>query len=275
MVGYHSITMVKTRTVRSSLIRDLMESDSGYFEAGAEIVRLPGVELVRLLGLESLAAACVAQRIDPTHVPTDVDTWLGDIELHMSSWGARQVRIYLQQPASRIESVLERRGYRHREEIAVLKDANSRDDSPLSLTLRLIESAEDWEKKATLHRRMDVEPDGYMAPSEMWVEMEQRRSDAGYMKPYLIVIDDDVVGDVSAARWGNILRMKNLSVAPNFRRRKIATATVMRFATMAAAQGLAAAGAFVLANEPGLNLYKRAGFDFVARQTEWAKTIVG
>ncbi len=275
MIGYHPNTILKANTARSSLISDLMKSDSEYFEAGAEITSLPGVVLVRLEGLESLAAACLAHRIDPTSVPSDVEGWLDDIEFKLFSWGARQVRIYLQQPVSRIESVFESRGYRRREEIAVLKDANSRNEFSLSVTLRRIENEEDWGKKVALHRMMEMGPDGHIATSEMWVEMERRRIDAGYMNPYLITIGDEIVGTVSAARRRKILRVKNLFVAPEFRRRKIATATIVRFAKIAATQGLAAAGAFVVSDEPAVNLYKDAGFDFVARQTEWTKPITG
>ncbi len=257
---------------RQSLIDDLMESDVGYFEAGATIERLRGATIARMTGLESLAAGCVVQRIDPAELPRDANGWLEDIEQRVSAWGSMQARLYLQRNAPVLEAALTHRGYRPRDELAVLTTAAPGKRAPGEVTLRPVVNEADWKEKRRLHREIEVGPDGHPAPAPLWVRMEREKCKAGYMKPYLIMAGSDVAGATNAAPWKGILRVKNVVVAPRYRLRGIGSAAVELLAGLAAASGKTA-GAFVLAGVPFVNLYMHAGFEIVSRQTEWVKEL--
>jgi GNAT superfamily N-acetyltransferase len=258
-------------TVRKSLIDDLVESDAGYFEAAAITEPVQGATITRMAGLESLAAGSVVQRIAPTLIPRDADGWLEDIEQRLISWGIEQARLYLHRKAPDLEAALTRRGYRARDEIVVMRTDAPAVASPNSVTLRQIETEFDWAQKLALHQEMEIGPDGHPAPADLWVSMERQKCEAGYMTPYLIVADDDVVGTANTAPWKGVLRLKNVAVVPQHRLRGIGFASVSLLADLATSAGKAAAGAFVVADAPFMSMYTHAGFEIVSRQTEWGK----
>ena len=61
--------------------RDLLESDRLYFEAGADVLPIPGAVIAAMRGAEKLAAGCVVQRIDPDAVGAP-DSWLAETGLN-------------------------------------------------------------------------------------------------------------------------------------------------------------------------------------------------
>jgi N-acetylglutamate synthase-like GNAT family acetyltransferase len=252
----------------------LLESDVAYFEAGATIERLQGATIARMDGLESLAAGCVVQRIDPTFVPRNADGWLEDVEHRLSAGGHLQARLYLQREAPDLEAALIHRGYRSGDELAVMRPAGAAAKRvSAEVSLRPVENEEDWQEKHALHREMEIGPDGHPAPASLWVRMERRKCEAGYMKPYLILAGGKVVGAVNAAARQGILRLKNVVVAPNYRLQGIGSAAVGLLADSAAGLGKAATGAFVLADTPFLAMYTNAGFEVVSKQTEWVREL--
>jgi ribosomal protein S18 acetylase RimI-like enzyme len=101
--------------------------------------------------------------------------------------------------------------------------------------------------------------------------MEQRKSEAGYMRPYLIEVNGEVCGAVSASRCGTILRLKNLVVDPAHRRLGIATRVAEAFSNLAAHEGAQASGCFAIEGDPGVLVYRKAGYQVMTRQTEWVK----
>ena len=103
--------------------------------------------------------------------------------------------------------------------------------------------------------------------------MERVRSEAGFMRAYLIRRGGEIVGAIGSAPCGSLLRLKNLVVDPAHRRRGIATATALRFAALARDEGLVAAGCFALDGEPGLAFYPRAGYRVAVRQIEWIRDL--
>lgn len=263
--------MTNKPQTRETLVRDLVESDAGYFDAGAERHDIGGATIARLVGMESLAAGCVIHRVEPTKLPGALDGWLGDAEARVAGWGVPKARLYLTESIPALEAALQRRGYRPRREIAYMLAATTQ--RPEGVSLVPVRTDGDWQKKLELHARAETAPDGYDATASAWVAMERRRCDAGYMVPYLIVHKDDVVGAVNKAPWRSVLRIKNLVVAPEHRRRGIATAAARGFAAVAAESGHGAAGVFALAHEPAVGIYEKAGYEIVAEQTEWLKEL--
>src|SRR2546427_3584940 len=98
------------------LAADLNESDSLYFELGAEMRSLPGCVLVHMPGLFSVPAACVVQRVKPTIVLQDPHGWLNHVETELSGLGVVLSRIYLLQRCCPLENVLRAAGYQCRDE---------------------------------------------------------------------------------------------------------------------------------------------------------------
>lgn len=252
--------------------RDLLESDRRYFEADAEVIPIPGAVIARLPGEERLAAGCVVQRIDPTAVPEDGDAWLAAIEEKLRAFGCPRARLYLDGPHEMLEGALSRRGYRGRVEYGLACSADGTKGAG-TIELRPATDAAGWLARRKLMERSQLAPDGHRADPERWVEMERRKYDAGYMLPHLIVSADRIVGALSTARCGRILRLKNLIVDPAHRRRGIATAVAAQMARLAAEKGLAAAGCFVLEGESGIAAYTTSGYHHVTQQTEWVREL--
>lgn len=250
--------------------RDLLESDRRYFEAGAEVIPVPGAVIARLTGVESLGAGCVVLRIDTGRVAADADRWFSNVEGRLRELGARQARLYLDATHTSLEPALRQRGYRSRAELGLARLAGVEGEN-LGIELVPAENEAGWASRLDLMRRIEHFPDGHTGEAEAWIAMERRKHRSGNLRPYLIQAGGNVVGAVAAAACGSILRMKNLAVDPAHRRRGIATATAVLFAGLAAQQGFAATGCFALEGEPGVVVYPRAGYREVARQTEWVR----
>ncbi len=248
---------------------DLMESDRRYFEADAELAVVPGAVVARLRGLESLAAGCVVQRIDAARLPADIDAWLAALEQQVRGFGSPRARLYLDAPHEPLAAALARRGYRAGTEIGLLRHAGG--GAGAKIQLLPADDARGWSERRRLMERSRRAPDGHNADPDLWVEMERRKCRAGYLQPYLIVEGDAVVGAMCLAPAGSILRLKNLIVDPDHRRRGIATAAAACLARLAAESGYAGAGCFVLENEPGAAAYTNTGFRAAITQTEWVR----
>jgi len=252
------------------VLEDLLDSDAAYFEAGAVIEQVLGASIVRMEGLGLLPASCVVQRIEESALPDDIDGWLRSLETRLAGYDISQSRLYVRKEAPRLETALARNGYRPRDESAVVLAAAPVDDSE-DITLRVIDDEQSWAEKLSLQKSMEITPDGHRSPSELWVDMERRKCDSGFMKPYLIEENGEVVGTTNAALWGSVLRLKNLAVHPDHRLRGIGSDTITLFARIAAESNKLAVGAFVLANEPFAGMYPNRGYETVGKQTEWMK----
>lgn len=251
---------------------DLLESDRRYFEADAEVIPITGAVIARLHGGEQLASGCVVQRIDPAGVPEDGDAWLAGIEERLRAFRCPRARLYLDRPHEVLERALSRRGYRGRVEFGLARAADATEGTGTT-ELRAAADAAGWLERRKLMERSRLAPDGHRADPDLWVEMERRKYDAGYMRPYLIVSAGRIAGALSTAPCGRLLRLKNLIIDPAHRRRGVATAAAAQAARLAADGGLAAAGCFVLEGEPGIAAYIRSGYHHVTRQTEWVREL--
>ena len=251
---------------------ELVESDRRYFEAGAELVAIPGAVIAVARGLETLASGCVVHRIDAARAAAKPEEWLTELEALLRELGTPLARLYLDAPHAALEDALRRRGYRARVEYGLARAAGAGENG-LHIELRGAENDAGWTERRRLMRRADHSPDGHGADADLWVELERRKHAAGYMRPYLVHVDGELVGAVSAAPGERLLRIKNLLVDPDRRRRGIATAIVGLLARQAAQEGFAAVGCFVVEGEPGLVAYPRAGYRVIATQFEWSRDL--
>lgn len=251
---------------------DLLESDRRYFEAGAEVIPVTHARIAVLSGARSLAAGCVVHRVDAPAAAADADAWLAEVESRLRSLEIPHARLYLDAPHTRLDRALERRGYRSRVEFGFARAAGG-EDTGEEVEFLEAEDEAGWSARLELVRRSASAPDGHPLDPELWVAMERRRSEAGFMRAYLIRMGGETVGAIGSAPCGGLLRMKNLVVDPAQRRRGVATATARRFAQLARDEGLAAAGCFALDGEPGLAFYPRAGYRVAVRQIEWIRDL--
>ncbi len=251
--------------------RDLLESDRRYFEAGAELIPLPGAVIALARGFEGLASGCVVQRVDAARAATDLERWVTEVESQVRRLQTPLVRMYLDGHHAPLEDALRRRGYRSRVEYGLIRDAGG--DGAGRIELRPAEDEDGWGQRRELMRRVSHSPDGHGADADLWIGLERCKHEAGYLRPLLVFVDGEVVAAVSSAASGSLLRIKNVAVDPAHRRKGIATGIVARLGRMAAEQGFAAAGCFVLEGEPGLVAYPRAGYRVVIEQTEWVRKL--
>ncbi len=258
---------------RDEWARDLLESDRRYFEADAESIPIEAATIARLRGAESLAAGCVVQRVEAAGIPERVSAWLAEVERRLRSFGSPRARIYLDQPDAGLEAQLTQSGYRSRVEIGFVCEAAPARVEP---SVELVPADDDhgWSTRRKIMERCRLGPDGHQADPDLWVEMERRKCRVGYLRPYLISAGGGVVGAACLATCGSLLRLKNLFVDPDCRRRGVATAAAISAAQLAEQEDrVVATGCFAVAGEPGVAVYTRAGYREVTRQTEWVRDL--
>ena len=249
--------------------RNLLESDRRYFEAGADLLPIPGAVIAVLRGAEKLAAGCVVHRIDAKRVSRDAEGWISDVEQSVRALGVPHARLYLEASEPGLEAALRGRGYRPRVEHGLVRDAAISGRAEVELVPAEDESG--WAARREILREQSLGVDGHALDADLWVTMERRKCEAGYMRPFLIETAGKTIGSVCAAPIDGLLRMKNLSIDPAHRRRGFATAAAIAFARLAGETGFAAAGCFALEGEPGLVAYPRAGYAEHVTQTEWLR----
>lgn len=260
--------------VRNQWSRDLLESDRRYFEADAEMISLEGATIALLRGAESLAAGCVVHRIDAPGTSARADAWVTEVESRLRTLRCPRSRIYLDQPAPSLEAALAQRGYRSRVELGFVCTAASEETESI-VEIAPADGEHGWSARREIMERCRLGPDGHQVDPDLWVAMERRKCRTGYMLPYLIVAKGEVVGAACLANCGSILRLKNLFVDPEYRRRGVATATASSFARFAERTARLAIGCFAVEGEPGVAVYTLAGYDEVTRQTEWVRDLEG
>jgi GNAT superfamily N-acetyltransferase len=262
--------------------RDLVASDSQYFDAGARRYSTGAADLSHLVGFENLGAGCVVHRVREAEIPGEPRRWVRHVEQAITRLGGVQSRWYLDESDVELARVLAELGYRARVELGYVLDADPRpprivSGRPLaiaeSVALRAITTPAEWTAKLRIHRHAAAGLDGYAVTPEQWVAMERRKCTAGYMRPYLIERGGRVAGAVNVAICGSILRMKNLIITPEHRRQGVATRFAAGLAQMAATMKCDAAGCFAIVGEIGAQVYPGAGYREVIRQVEWVKPL--
>ena len=251
----------------------LLESDATYFEAGARIESLPGAVLAWMEGLDVLSAAGVVARVEPELGGLTPAEWLAVVESAVRRVGRSEIRLYLTRQAPELETVLRARGYRSRTERGMLRlvPASEPPAGPHSVVLHPVASEADWQAKSALHQMLERGPDDHPAPGRAWVELERRKVEAGYMRPYLARCDDEVCGAFALTRHQSLFRLKNLVLHPDRRRRGNGSAVMDVLIEAVARVGGRALGAFAVERSEGERLYRKCGFVAITAQTEWIR----
>ncbi len=261
----------------TSLAAELLESDRRYFESAAVLEQAGGATIARVPGLERVSAGCVVHRVDPSVLPRDPARWIELIEQRLLGHACRRARFYLTGRHPGLEAALLSRGYRPQDETGFVlavggRPIAARPEAPVA-ELRPVTSADDWAAKLALHRLSGAGPDGHDSEPEGWVELERLRASAGWMRPFFIVSRGAICGVIALSAGESLLRLKNLVVHPSWRRMGIGTAVLHRAQAIAWREGWAGVGAFALAGDPAEQLYVNAGYEAVARQTEWMRPL--
>lgn len=258
----------------STWLDDLFSSEYSYFETGAQLEELNGATLVWMPGLESLAAGCVLQRLQEDSIGAEAEQWLKTVQQRLQTLGVYRARIYQRYADPHLEQALNQHGYQANQEVALLASAyNHALESATSVQLRAVTTEADWLKKLALQKKLSQGPDGHTSPAQLWLKMERIKADLGYMKPYLAIKEGQVCGAVCAAPSDNILRLKNLVVAPEYRRQGVGREIALYLRTLAYQQQFEAVACFAIQSAPSLMMYQQAGYMAVSQQTEWVKAL--
>lgn len=257
------------------LAEELLESDRRYFESAAELEPLGGAVLARMPALQGLPAACVVQRVAAAALPLPPGEWLDQLERRLLGMGYARVRLYVRPSgaAPALAAVLAERGYRASTEIGFLGRALHTPALPAGYRFDPVTTQADWVAKRALHRACAVGPDGHASAADEWVEMERRKTEAGYMQPYLLRRDGTACGTVGASASAHLLRLKNLVIHPEHQKQGVGRTAVRCVAGVAHGLGKRAIGVFGIEHTPGAALYRAAGFHASVLQTEWTRRL--
>lgn len=253
-------------TTALAVAADLVASDERYFELGARIEPVAGARLAWMPGLADLLAGCVVLGADAWRDGREAERALAEVEARVADVGGSRVRLYLARARSDVARALTDRGYVARHEDGLV--LTGRLSGAERVALRRVADDADWDLKATLHRESPDTCDGHAMEPERWVELERRKVDAGGLAPWLILEGEAPVGTAGTMRVGGLLRLKNLLVHRDRRRRGVATAAIAAFRTMAEREGRAF-GFFGVEGTPGELVYRKCGMTPVTRWTEW------
>jgi GNAT superfamily N-acetyltransferase len=243
----------------------LLESDRRYFELAARVVPLTGAVLAVVPGIP-VAAAGVVHRVDPDAIAAP-DRWVAEVLEVIRDSGLPLARVYLDRPASRLESALARGGFGSRVEIGFL--ATDPIDAAGPVTLRPIRSEGDWEKRAKVHLDAPT-PDGHDADALAWQQLERLRCDSGGMRAYVAERDGEPLGAVCMLEDELLVRNKNLVTLSRWQRQGVASAVLAELDGMARGTGRVL-GTFAVEGSAGEALYRSLGMAEVLRQIEWSR----
>ena len=251
------------------LIDRVIETDRAYFELGAEVRRIAGATLAWMPGLAGTPAGSVVHRVDAGMVAAQGQIWVTEAEAALAGVGAQLARIYLDRRGTAADAVLRNAGYADRDEIAFVHDCP--EPSPL-LTLSPVRSEQDWRRKLALHEASEGPPDGHFAGAAEWVALERTKCAHG-MEMFTAECDGQTVGTAGLLAGQGVVRLKNLVVHPDWRRRGFGQSILAHVAAIGRARGLASLCLFAVADEPGELLYRAVGMSIAGTQVEWSKTL--
>lgn len=252
------------------LRQELIESDRNYFERGARLVRVPGGVLAHMPPFRDIPAGAAVVRVDPEAILPDPLTWVIAIETITADLGLPRSRFFLDRPAPELDLALTMLGYRSRAEAGLIRPA-----APTTNRIRLdsIGNDDGWSSKLAVHSPTEDGPDGFALDPARWVTFEKAKQTAGYFTLYLAVEDGVTCGSVGLHQSGNLLRLKNLVVAPAHRRRGVGAAILDAVCGVAHERGLAGVGCFAFPEGAGDTLYRNNCFTDLVTQVGWDRAL--
>jgi GNAT superfamily N-acetyltransferase len=255
----------------AELAAQIARSDARYFSLGASLTPLPGAILAVVEGLTALPAACVTIVLDGDAAGVDARGWVREAEAATREHGGGICRIYLDAPAPALELELAAVGYERRVEDIFLTPPGP---APAAGSGHLVPVEGDlWALARELHASDAVAPDGYAASPEDWWELMRRKQEAGGMECYIVEADGRPCGTIGIVPMPDVLRIKNVFVAPQARGNGAGRAAVAAVWRSAAERGLSGAGVLGVRDTPGAALYARAGLRTAGALIEWSRTL--
>lgn len=217
-------------------------------------------------GLADVLAACVVLGGDAWTDQAEATTALNALEERVREVGGSRIRLYLEREVPAVATTLRDRGYSSREETGYVLAQRLPESEEVSI--QPVTTDAEWAQKQILHRESPDPPDGHATTADRWVELERRKTGPNGLMPWLIRVGDTVTGTAATMGQGDLLRLKNVLVHRDFRRRGIATAAVAAFGIMAEKKGRTL-GLFTVVGSPGELVYRRCGMQAAARWIEW------
>ena len=262
--------MPETLADTDAQLASAIETDRRYFELGATIENLPGAQVAWMPGLASAPAGAVVQRVDPGTMMTMGKRWLAKAEEALSDVGARAARIYLD-GSHGADALFRQAGYSKREELIF---SHKLGPPRPGLNMVPVESESDWGRKLRLQQSMPTPPDGHSTSAVDWIALERRKCDAG-MEMYLAERDGEPVGAIGAMKGDGLLRLKNIAVHADHRRKGIGLRMLGHLGAIAQGRGISEQCVFAVRGEIGELLYRAAGMRVIGSVIEWSKPLGG
>lgn len=253
---------------KSLLGRAMLASDIAYFKAAANNEQCAGGVLSQIAGFPDLPLATVlhsVSRID------EAEQWIAEVEAAFAALDVHWVRFYLQSASAIQRQLLQVCHYQESLELGLV--ARLEEVERTRLELRHCCSEEQWQQYNHLCVISGTGPDGHDMSGDSYARVSRLKVEAGYMMPFLAVLDGNTAGFVNLSVNGDFARCKNVLVHPDYRGRGVGRQLVL--AAMGESRRLGARyfGCFALAGGPSVNLYKSLGMEEVTRQLEWVRLV--
>lgn len=257
------------RQADPGLFARVMDTERAYFELGARLEDLHGAVLAWTPGFVSTPGAAVVHRVEPDVFCHQAPTWIGQMEKALVLHGIGLARVYLDTRHEGLEGMLRDAGYACREELLF---ADRRLDPPTTVDCRPIVTEADWRRKLAFHEAVQESPDGHANLAADIVGLERHKCAHG-MEAFSGEMDGRMVAVVGAV-WGErVVRIKNLLVHPEYRRRSIATALLDHIAAIGRQRGIEEQCLVALKGGTGEIAYRSLGMTLVGSCFEWSKPV--
>lgn len=249
----------------------VLDSDRAYFAAGAESIALPGGAIFHMPDFPDITAAGCGHLLDNAGSERDAEGWITRLVEGFASLGRDYARVYLSRPSPRLASALIARGFVANRETAFAAAplGGFSPPSTSAFALHRITTESDWADKLALHLRAKTSPDGKSGQPADWTAFERRKTEAGYMQPFLILRDGRPVATFSIAVLRDMLRVKNVVVDPGFRNQGAASAAIGFCCALAEEVKLQSIGLLALTGGAGERLYTSRGMSVVGYLDEY------
>ncbi|AHH98883.1 hypothetical protein GCM10010174_47590 [Kutzneria viridogrisea] len=247
---------------------DVVETDTVYFEAGAESLQGNGFTLVRTPGLEHLAAGCLAIRVDLSAAEESARRWRLEFEDAVRIGGGHRYRLYLTDRSPALETELLTHGYVRRFESILVRDPECAPQGSTRVRLREITSASNWAEKVRIDSESTHAPDGHHVDVRSWAEYEHGKWKSGILRYFMIDGANETYGTVGIMHSATMIRVKNLLLHPSWRGMGIATEVALAAHATACATGVPAS-LFAATGGVAERAYRRAGFRKIGVVTEF------
>jgi ribosomal protein S18 acetylase RimI-like enzyme len=249
----------------------LAQNDAAYFAAGAQRRAIPGGNVLWMPGLAHLPIGCVVEVADSAACVASPAAFLSAASDALVELGAKWLRFYTQDSDRACDVAFAGTGLTASVELAFVCAAKPprADWMTEGLRIRRTASKADWRARAQFAEKLGEAFFRKDVPPADWVEMERRKAEAGYMSCWLVRSGDEICASFGLAEFGSLLRLKNVLVSRDYRRRGIGRSIVAFGLSRAAARGFEDFGCYTFPGTSAVDLYQACGMTVVGSQTEW------